>query len=296
MTKVTGNFSVGTADSVANVKEAWGGISAMLDAIGMAKTADTGQMVVSSLTVPSVSTYPVYEIRSWTDSVGTLYMKWEYGVGNNTTRPYHRITIGTGSNGSGTITGAIFTQHVFGGSSTGAAAYGATPQFACLSSGAFAIVLNGSGTCGQFFFMYDRQRNSAGTAVAGGHYTISNVHGGAVTARTRVDSPVVDRTCATGMHLFNPNYSPTVSMSGLGLEASTQDLMPLFGSYPDPAVQLCGISYWQGEATYLQPITATVCGASHTFLGLMLGAATLPVAYGSAGSANTYAGLAMIWE
>lgn len=88
----------------------WGKwISDNLTALGITKTADTGQIDWTTVTRPlATNTAQGYEIRKFNDALdGTYpqYFKIEYGSGGATDRPSIWLTTGTGSNGSGTLTG-----------------------------------------------------------------------------------------------------------------------------------------------------------------------------------------------
>ena len=89
---------------------AWGkGMSDQLTAVGLAKTADTGQIDWATVARPTTNTWG-YEIRRMSDSLDTaspIFIKIEYGTGGAVTRPGLRISTGTGSNGAGTLTGLL---------------------------------------------------------------------------------------------------------------------------------------------------------------------------------------------
>jgi hypothetical protein len=89
---------------------AWGsGLSSNLTAAGLIKTTDTGQINWTTVNRPTaVNTVGGYEIWKLPDS--SIFFKIEYGTGNVTDNPLIYITSGTGSNGTGTITGAISAQ------------------------------------------------------------------------------------------------------------------------------------------------------------------------------------------
>ena len=91
-------------------------IEAKFAAVGMVKTADTGQATWSAATRPSIGTAFGYSI--WKLSSGNLFFKIEYGSGNAITVPNWWITVGTGSNGSGTLTGQLSTRTAVSKSST----------------------------------------------------------------------------------------------------------------------------------------------------------------------------------
>lgn len=91
---------------------AWGlEFSTALSTIGLVQTADTGQINWATVNYnATTNTVAGYEIWRFADS--TIYMKFEYGTSGSATAPEIWITCGTGSNGTGTITGggAISTR------------------------------------------------------------------------------------------------------------------------------------------------------------------------------------------
>ncbi len=79
---------------------------------GLVQTADTGQ--INWTTVVRNTAAAGYEIWRLVDS--TLFMKIEYGGAGATTTPMMWATVGTGSNGSGTLTGQTCTRaQIFSG-------------------------------------------------------------------------------------------------------------------------------------------------------------------------------------
>lgn len=78
-------------------------------------TTDTGQINWTTVTRPGVSTAAGYEIYKFTDSnagSAPVYIKLEYGTGTSATVPQIWVTVGTGSNGSGTLTGFTSTRAI----------------------------------------------------------------------------------------------------------------------------------------------------------------------------------------
>lgn len=121
--------------------------SDLLTSIGLPKTADSGQIDWFSVSRPASQTTVVgYEIREIPTTVGTLRMKIEYGSGSSTPQNYGwTLTFGTGSNGSGAITGAFTTSQFC---SPNGYAWG-NPLSPCYGSswdGGFALVMWPSGT------------------------------------------------------------------------------------------------------------------------------------------------------
>lgn len=106
--------------------KAWGSeFNNMLSVIGLTQTGDTGQVNWATTTRPGTNTYN-YEIWRFNDtlqSTAPIYIRFDYGTGSSGgTAACIKITIGTGSNGAGTITGVWFTQSITNSGS------GAAPQ------------------------------------------------------------------------------------------------------------------------------------------------------------------------
>jgi len=88
---------------------AWGSeLSAKFGAVGLTQTGDTGQVNWTTVNRPAVNTLGGYEIWRFNDSLqatAPIFMRVEYYTGSNALNPRIDITFGTGSNGSGTLTG-----------------------------------------------------------------------------------------------------------------------------------------------------------------------------------------------
>ena len=90
-------------------------VSDNLTAGGLPKTADTGQINLATVTRPAVNTSGGYEIRRFDDALQAtkpVFFKIEYGTGAGSpgTGISFWLTIGTGSDGAGNITGTFFTR------------------------------------------------------------------------------------------------------------------------------------------------------------------------------------------
>lgn len=95
---------------------AWGsGIAAQLAAIGLVRTADTGQINWSTVTKPAaINTAAGYEIWRFDDALQAtkpVFIKIEYGVGGAVDRPSFWFTFGTQTNGAGTLGGQLSARN-----------------------------------------------------------------------------------------------------------------------------------------------------------------------------------------
>lgn len=90
-------------------------IANVLQAGGVTRTLDTGQIDWSTAAFPGVnSTSGGYEIRQFTDALqatAPVFIKLDYRRGAGANKTEIVFTIGTGSNGLGTITGIKFTSN-----------------------------------------------------------------------------------------------------------------------------------------------------------------------------------------
>lgn len=93
----------------------WGStISAHLAALGLVQSADSGQINWTTVALPTVTnTAAGYEIWKFNDSLfatNPIYLKVQYGTDNALGRPATWITVATGTNGAGVLTGSISSQ------------------------------------------------------------------------------------------------------------------------------------------------------------------------------------------
>ncbi len=84
---------------------------------GLLQTDDTGQIDWATVAVPVVNnTAAGYTVWQFNPAIDTLqlttpiYLKLEYGRGGNANTPMMWITVGTGSDGAGNITGTFFPR------------------------------------------------------------------------------------------------------------------------------------------------------------------------------------------
>lgn len=89
---------------------AWGSeLSTELDTY-LPKTTDTGQINWSTVTRPAANSAAGYEIRRFNDSLqatAPIFIKLEFGTAGNAAMPSIWVTVGTGTNGAGTLTGSV---------------------------------------------------------------------------------------------------------------------------------------------------------------------------------------------
>lgn len=117
MSYVSQQFLLCDNTTLANFKNWAQAISAALSSSGWTQTSDTGQVNWSSIaSVPSANTY-VFEVWAPSDALQTgstqFFFKIEYGS-DGSNHPQIRATIGTSTNGSGTLNGINSSATVYG--------------------------------------------------------------------------------------------------------------------------------------------------------------------------------------
>lgn len=158
-------------------------------ATGMVQVMDTGTLVISAIAAkPALNTpTPGFEIWRFNDalqSTSPLFVKVEYGVANNVNIPQMWISVGTGTNGAGTLTftgwpgaTAVITRRPMQVStSTPVPAQTLPVFFTYLSDNSWAFLAWPTPTIdstGVWFFSVERFRNADGTPNGDGVTTMS---------------------------------------------------------------------------------------------------------------------------
>lgn len=265
---------------------AWGSeLDTKMAAAGLVQTADTGQINWLTVTRPATNTSGGYTI--WRLANSSLYFKFEYGTDASATIPRMWITVGTGSNGSGTLTGQLSTRNIW----TRGAAITSTatnyPTYICVTADAISILWKyagfQTGTNGGVLCI-GRTTDSTGATDTTG-YAVLRLNTTSVTLQSV-------RTVATAATMTESQYFST----SVGAEANTVD------DSGNKQIYLCfmntktvrpfawAICYSTADASGTNTITVTPFGAtSHTYIAIGTPAP------GAAGVAANYT-FALIFE
>lgn len=179
---------------------------------GWVNTADTGQTLPSALIAVTSSNqsrgYRVYRMDDALQSTAPVFVKLEFGSGNSTSNPSIWLTIGTGSNGTGGITGIIANRLQI--SSGGAATY-ETYSFASAASNRIAVCpFVFSSFFFNFYFSIERTKNVSGADTGDGLLLATIDNGASPSINTRYlpfasAAPPADRT----FRAFLPSTAPS---------------------------------------------------------------------------------------
>lgn len=115
---------------------------------GLVRTSDTGQIDPTTVVRPgTINTAAGYEIWRFNDALqatSPIFIKLEHGVGPSSTTPSWWITVGTGTDGAGTITGVIVAREQHSTTSNNAVATGTTTSYLFSSSSRMSFFYNGN--------------------------------------------------------------------------------------------------------------------------------------------------------
>lgn len=265
------------------------GLRAQFTACGLVQTADTGQVNSATVTKPAaINTFQGYDIWRFADALQAtkpVFIKIEYGSAGATDRPSLAFTVGTGTNGAGTLTGQVGTRTVER-PNTSKAAGGTLNSYCSGSTSRLSLVTNLDSANSSFFMaaLIERPRNSAGVEQGDCVATLFSSTGvgaayQAIPFAGSVPGQVAYAPCA-------PPAAGAVSAVGADVALGPSMIFcgkVLFGSF---------LSYLHADIGELASFNANHLGGAHVFM---------PMGDGYGSSYSNYAqasnhSLAILWE
>lgn len=249
---------------------AWGkGISDKLAAAGLIQTADTGQIDWTTVLKPTLTgTAQGYEIWRFDDGLqatAPVFFKIEYGSSPTAVNNVGIwITFGTGSNGSGTITGNPSARIVI--TTTGASANLQTCYW-CGGDNRFVAALfcagTGAGTDKQVLLSFERSVDAAGVPTGDAVLiAFKNGQTSGVIVQHFAWSPATGTLTATEASL-----GTVMPAAGTGTTGADVALYPDFhqhGLFFNPGKNF--LAYFHGAITQGVPFNFTFYGASLRYM------------------------------
>lgn len=147
---------------------------------GWVDPGDTGQFTISTATAPAALNtkvgYRIYRMADGLQGTSPVFMRIDYGSSGAAATPGIWITIGTGSNGSGTITTIRFNGGAVGTPTVSSSANSATASnsYGSASTNRVSIGLFVQTTVRMLMFTIERSKDAAGADTTDGlifHYT-----------------------------------------------------------------------------------------------------------------------------
>lgn len=243
----------------------WGsGISSKLNSMGVVQTGDTGQINWTTVTRPiATNTSAGYEIWRFADTLQSsvpVYIRIEYGSAASTSIPGLWITIGSGSDGAGNLTGRVNVRNQITINTSNV-----IPQ-TCVFSGdtnRIGVGLFTSAASTAMAFFIERTKNTDGSNSSLGIFysAYSNV-GNAFTQFIPGATPVL-------VGVANSNLQPPVGATSGAFGSDTAVYPALYGhggTYLNAGMSHVG--YFNSDQTVDTTFTITMYGTTHTFYAL----------------------------
>lgn len=152
---------------------------AQLIAVGLTQTADTGQINTGTATRPATSTNGGYAIFRFNDTLhGTvpIFIRFDFGTDSGAGNPRIQVTVGSATNGSGTLTGILGQRAMTTNAGAGSTVTSYVSRFCYNATYGFLGVawkIGGPGTEGVLGMLFiGRTTDSNGDPTNGGVYMI----------------------------------------------------------------------------------------------------------------------------
>lgn len=252
---------MGTA---ANVQAFAGALFGNFSAGGLVQTSDTGQTANASFPAATGTSqslgYQVWRMGDTLQSTAPVFMKFEIGSGTALNNPSIWLTIGTGSDGAGAITGIIMARTQI--TNTGVSA--SYPCYFSSSTNRFSFAI-GCYSAGTNYFLCITLERSKDSAMADTNLGLSFK---AFAGNTQYHQYIP----FTGTVRASQSYASLPAGGALGslADGTTVGMIPIYplsASGPVfPGLNL--MAYYGADLTQFNPIAATVGGASHTYVPL----------------------------
>lgn len=279
-------FNNGIADDAA-LRTIVAAIRDKLVAAGATLTTDTGQIntatVTKSASPSTIAGYNVFKFDDDLQADAPVFIKLDYGTGPTATLLNLGVTVGSGTDGAGTITGQVGTRQQMP-TSTGASSCTA---YVCCSDSHIGFHA-GPSSSAVFSFHVGRTRSADGELTDDGVFvfTCPSVTGSKAQLIPRTGTvPAVQNTSACFGNVQSFGVSATVTDVAVGSMPA-----PISGKWR----YFLGLLYNSADATAFAEFTADFLGEEHTFMPL--GVSTSVGASGAQMGAGSGTAFAMLWE
>jgi hypothetical protein len=243
----------------------WGkAVSDQIAAFGWVKTADTGQIDWTTITAPTTASqargYEVWRMADALQAQAPFFIKMEYGSGGydkNSAGLW--ITVGTGTNGAGTITGQVSPRAQFGSMYD----MGTAVPYRCVFSGdpgrlAFCLGVNRDDGNLYLWAVVERSKDAAGADTTEGVVRLTRgVYGGVNSHFLPYTGPIPPNETSF------PCLAPVASTGVVGSDVVLYPVYPFNGDMKNP-VRGC-MGYFKADINSDTIFNASVYGLSQRF-------------------------------
>ena len=263
-------FLILDSSTLANFKS-WGQAMSTFIASQWTQTADTGQINWSTVTLPAAGAIGGFEVYRPNDALTPIYLRIDYGRATSSSAAWFEVTIGTGTNGAGTLTGNVSSIHLGGQNNSNNASGGTSATWECDFSGSgsrLGLLLGrtaGSQVAQGFFVERSLDNTGAYTSTYMTLVTVGNFSGTNCTYQSTVllsGTPVN----ANGGALTNPVVIADISTScSANGGISISPVFPSFGNFGNPMT--CVASARGADIVDGTTFTSVLYGSTFTYMG-----------------------------
>ncbi len=254
----------------ANFRDWGSALSAAISAAGWTQAGDTGQVNWTTVTAPTTASNAAgFEIWYMADALTRWYLKIEYGSAASALYPAVWITLGTGTNGTGTLSGQTSTRMALL-----SAASSATTKYSCAFAGSnnwLSVALwYDCSTSQSLGFMIERLKGTDGanadTGVAVFGWLSSQRYHQVIPLTGTIWTQNSSGTSYPSWPMMAPPVALTTSLSGTTIGLST--IHP-WRQVHYPAI-LGGVAYYSQlpDISAYATFSASLYSTSHTYLAL----------------------------
>lgn len=231
--------------------------------VGWVRTNDTGQIDTATVVKPGVSTPAGYDIFRFDDALqatAPFFLKIEYGIGPSTNAFAWWITVGTGTNGAGVLTGNASTR------STAQTATDVGAIRTCTFAGAanrLAIVLfeNHLSATAAMGLVIERSHADNGSDTA---ERVDEVLTGSVGTAQFHMIPAVGQFAVPAVQNYLPILLPTSGSALKGTDVGVFALFPnMAGPLRNPMIGL--LAFLPGDIASGSEVPVSVYGVTRTY-------------------------------
>lgn len=224
---------------------------------GWTVTSDTGQTAISSLTAPSTAlTTAGYRVYSMSDGGQAMKMKVEFGTGTSATYPCIWVTIGSGSDGAGTLTGVIFNRTYIQASAGTTTNQG--PAYGSAATNRACFCLWATATTYSMWFLVERTRDANGNGDATGIIVAWGSNQTHYSQYCPFSGPIVG-TPESGLHVLLSTNDPSSVNGNFGIAIP----FPMYGFAQRPGIS-CAVAN-SNDVSALSQVTISVYGTNRTY-------------------------------
>jgi len=276
----------------------WGSyLAAALATVGLVQTTDTGQINWTTVTRAGTNANAGYEIWKFNDSyqaTAPIFIRFDYGTGSTTASGRLQVTVGTSTNGAGTMTGTTTTALTVSRGVTGSTVLAYTTYMSG-AAGFFGMVFKTGSVSTSLPFSVvtvSRSCDANGTPTTTGAFCYFGQ--GNTGAPNGCIGQVLVFTPTPAVRSTTQVYCLMTESVSNSLVSGDLQAFPFFGLFPrnTPIFSHCGIvlSELPIGTTF---VTAMVGTATRTFISMGGGTSILNAA--DAGGSSTHA-TGMLWE